>query len=403
MNHRWPWGTLRIGSWLLPTGLALTLVGLVVAGLVSLTAAVLLGRHPWLPLALLASGAAVLALVQHLRQRRFGGGHPAVLPSLLLLYGLWSGLLLLARLPLLPNLDLLSLAVALQLAISRPGCTLAGCCYGLPASWGLVHPGICGTPPAGVRRLPWPLLEASGWLGIALAIALALAVAPAGTPLALLLLLYGLLRSALEPLRGDPVRRWRALRPAQLQAACCAALGGALLHPALRGLLTRQEGIASASSNEGLVGLTLLGFLAAVGLLWRRDLWGASIIRLSPQRQQELERTAQALLAKPPRHHSQPLQIGDLSLLAQRHGSGAQRAWRISVQRQSPPLSLAEAGWVLATFAGVIRGSTTNPPPVMAVGEGMFAISLPDPNPSAEFTASPGDRTIPHYYDPLLK
>jgi hypothetical protein len=51
-----------------------------------------------------------------------------VLPSLLLLFSAWTVLLLAARLPVLPTLDLLSLGLALQLAVGRLGCTLAGCC-----------------------------------------------------------------------------------------------------------------------------------------------------------------------------------------------------------------------------------------------------------------------------------
>ena len=59
LQERWPWGTLRIGSWLLPSFLALAVAGLLLATLVTSTAAVLLGRNPLVPLALAAIGAAL--------------------------------------------------------------------------------------------------------------------------------------------------------------------------------------------------------------------------------------------------------------------------------------------------------------------------------------------------------
>ena len=131
-RERWPWGSLRIGAWLLPSVLALALVGFALAALITTAAAVLLGRNSLLPLALALIGAALLVLPKRWGRRIRGLPRLAVFPSLLLLFAAWSALLWFARLPLFPTLDLLSLGLALQLAIGRLGCTLAGCCYGLP-------------------------------------------------------------------------------------------------------------------------------------------------------------------------------------------------------------------------------------------------------------------------------
>jgi hypothetical protein len=280
--------------------------------------------------------------------------YPAVVTFLLLLFSAWTALLLAARLPVLPTLDLLSLALALQLALGRLGCTLAGGCYGLPASWGLVHPPICGQPPTGVRRLPVALLEPGGWLLIAFSFALALATAPAGTALALLLLEYGLLRSALEPLRGDPVRHWLGLRPAQLHAALCLVLGIVLAHLSRNRLLPaalRGTGPGAAWAGIGEPGLLGKGLLAVLSLLWCRVLWCGAVGRLSAERRVHLEVFARSLLQQPPTRQVQVRPIGDLSLGFSHQGFGPEGKWQISVRRLKPPLSRAEAEWTLEAIA----------------------------------------------------
>ena len=409
LQERWPWGTLRIGSWLLPSFLALAVAGLLLATLVTSTAAVLLGRNPLVPLALAAIGAALFLTGGFWRRRVRGLEQHAVLPSLLLLFGAWTLLLRAARLPLLPTLDLLSLGIAVQLGMGRLGCTLAGCCYGLPSSWGLLLPADCDLPPAGVRRLPVALLEAGGWLLIAVATALALAAAPPGTALALLLLLYGLLRGALEPLRGDPVRRWRGLRPAQLQAGLCAAVGFALAWQLRQRQLPAALSV-SKPSTAGVLALVLLGLLAALLLLVRRDLWSGGVCQLTLERKRGIERFAYWLLNHPPQRQVRVHALGDLQLGVCRLGWGAAREWQISVRRQQPPLCRAEAEWILHSIAAAFPGQMVSPPLVLAGSESLFLMALPDPNisvvegaPSArvdEHGADPAQQ--PHYYQPLL-
>jgi hypothetical protein len=401
LQERWPWGTLRIGSWLLPSFLALAVAGLLLATLVTSTAAVLLGRNPLLPLALAAIGAALFLAGGFWRRRVRGLEQHAVLPTLLLLFGAWALLLRAARLPLLPTLDLLSLGIAVQLGMGRLGCTLAG--------WGLLLPADCGLAPAGVRRLPVALLEAGGWLLIVVATAVALAAAPPGTALALLLLLYGLLRSALEPLRGDPVRRWRGLRPAQLQAGLCAVAGFALAWQLRQRQLPAALSV-SKPSTAGVLALLLLGLLAALLLLVRRDLWSGGMRRLTLERQQGIEHFARWLLNHPPQRQVCVHALGDLQLGVCRLGWGAAREWQISVRRLQPPLCRAEAEWILHTIAATFPGRMVSPPLVLAGSESLFLMALPDPTlsvvegaPSArvdEHGADPAEQ--PHYFQPLL-
>ncbi|MFM7452366.1 MAG: prolipoprotein diacylglyceryl transferase family protein [Cyanobium sp.] len=409
LQERWPWGSLRIGSWLLPSFLALAVAGLLLATLLTTTAAVLLGRNPLLPLALAAIGVALFVAQGFWRRRARGLEQHAVLPTLLLLFGAWALLLRAARLPLLPTLDLLSLGIAMQLGMGRLGCTLAGCCYGLPSSWGLLLPADCGLAPAGVRRLPVALLEAGGWLLIAVATAFALAAAPPGTALALLLLLYGLLRSALEPLRGDPVRRWRGLRPAQLQAGLCAAAGFALAWQ----LRQRQLPAALNATDPypfGMLALLLLGLLSALVLLVRRDLWSGGVRQLTLERQRGIERFAHWLLNHPPQRQVRVHALEDLKLGVCRLGWGAAREWQISVRRLQPPLCRAEAEWILHSIAAVFPGRMVSPPLVLAGSESLFLMALPDPTLSVvegaprarvdEHGADPAEQ--PHYFQPLL-
>lgn len=83
-------------------------------------------------------------------------------------------------------------------AFGRVGCFLAGCCYGIPCAWGVLH-------PDGVSRFPVQLLEAFLLVLIALAL---LKNAKSGrmSTLRLYVLLYAPVRFFLEFLRGDEIR-----------------------------------------------------------------------------------------------------------------------------------------------------------------------------------------------------
>jgi phosphatidylglycerol:prolipoprotein diacylglycerol transferase len=99
-----------------------------------------------------------------------------------------------------PLADAAAPALALAHGVGRIGCFAAGCCYGRPASWGVV---LHGAP-----RHPVQLYEAAA-LG-ALALALLLADRVRRRPGALFLLYvagYALVRFASERWRGDDLER----------------------------------------------------------------------------------------------------------------------------------------------------------------------------------------------------
>jgi phosphatidylglycerol---prolipoprotein diacylglyceryl transferase len=102
--------------------------------------------------------------------------------------------------------DLFGTAFPLAHAISRIGCFLAGCCYGLPtaAPWAVTFPEHQPLAPAGVPLHPTQLYEAAALVGIG-------AVTNwfhgrrrfDGQVFLLYLVLYAAARAALEAFRGD--------------------------------------------------------------------------------------------------------------------------------------------------------------------------------------------------------
>lgn len=117
------------------------------------------------------------------------------------------------RLPLATLADSAAPALALGHALGRLGCFFGGCCYGAPSRgpFAVTYTDLRapGAHPM-VARHPWPLYESAALLVLAAVVALVpsnrLARAAPGARFALYALLYGVLRIALEPLRGDAVR-----------------------------------------------------------------------------------------------------------------------------------------------------------------------------------------------------
>jgi hypothetical protein len=111
--------------------------------------------------------------------------------------------------PVLAYLDIVQIGVSTFLAFGRIGCWTAACCHGRPCSWGTTHGDAhvsAGLPPEyrQVPLFPTQLVEAA--LASALVVAgasLVLAGAPPGVPLTVSVVVYGVARWMLEPLRGD--------------------------------------------------------------------------------------------------------------------------------------------------------------------------------------------------------
>ncbi|MEZ4237977.1 MAG: prolipoprotein diacylglyceryl transferase [Myxococcota bacterium] len=115
------------------------------------------------------------------------------------------------RLPAFAVWDIFATAFPLSHAISRIGCFLAGCCYGLPTDvpWAVTFPADQPLAPPGIPLHPTQLYEAGALLLIGLATNLFHRHRKFdGQVFLLYLVLYAIARAALESFRGDVDRGW---------------------------------------------------------------------------------------------------------------------------------------------------------------------------------------------------
>lgn len=116
------------------------------------------------------------------------------------------------RLPFWKVADVYVLALALGHALGRIGCFFAGCCYGKtcePHAWyAIVFPeSQYGVAPANIALYPTQLLESAGnFLIFAILFLFRRKKSFDGQVFLLYVVLYGMLRSSVEVLRGDKVR-----------------------------------------------------------------------------------------------------------------------------------------------------------------------------------------------------
>ena len=162
--------------------------------------------------------------------------------------------------PVLPYLDLISVAICPFLAAGRVGCTLVGCCHGRPSSFGITYNEECvrdgfSRHLVGVRLFPVPAVEAAGLLAIGAIGVVALPFAQPGKVFSWYLLAYSVLRFGLEGIRGDHRPHCLGLSQARWMA---------IIEVALALDLTAGEHRAPAA--------VLFGILLAVliGALWVR-------------------------------------------------------------------------------------------------------------------------------------
>lgn len=168
---------------------------------------------------------------------------------------IWSLTLAACDLPLLPWLDRLNVGLCVTLAFGRIGCLCVGCCYGVPASFGVRYPPECHPDTPGTPRLPVQAVESAAWLALAmLAATLAVRRAP-GVATSTVAVSYALLRVGLERLRGDPRPHWRGVSASTAWSIALLFVG--LWLDARGGVSRRALGPLVAG---GAVGLMLLLF-----------------------------------------------------------------------------------------------------------------------------------------------
>ncbi len=103
--------------------------------------------------------------------------------------------------------DIYATVLPLGHAIGRIGCFLAGCCYGIPCSFGVIYTETVGQTPLRVRLLPIQLIE-SACLVVLFVILLFIFFKSnrGGIVARTYCLLYAILRFVLEFFRGDAER-----------------------------------------------------------------------------------------------------------------------------------------------------------------------------------------------------
>lgn len=168
--------------------------------------------------------------------------------------GLWGGLLayfilaipavLLLAKPRRTALDLVAVTVPIPYIMAKLGCFLNGCCYGKPCllPWAVTFPEAARGAPAGVAIHPTQLYEVLLML-VLLGLFTALhSERNRGTKLLWFLLLFGLGRTAIDFVRGEPSPAF--LGPLTLTQLLCvigAALAGILLALAHRKTNARRK------------------------------------------------------------------------------------------------------------------------------------------------------------------
>lgn len=194
--------------------------GFYVAVVVLFGAGLMTGRSlPVLAIIMLVSGLSFFAYT-YLRRWITGVERLVLLEHVWFALGVNAGVLWLMRQPVLPYLDVISVALCPFLAAGRVGCTLVGCCHGNPSDLGIRYSAAAANDGferylVGVRLLPVPAIEAVGLLIIGLTGALALPFAASGKVFAWYLLSYSVMRFGLEGLRGDVRPHWLGLSQAR--------------------------------------------------------------------------------------------------------------------------------------------------------------------------------------------
>lgn len=105
------------------------------------------------------------------------------------------GALTLAQMNVYLWLDLLTVAYSIVFAFGRIGCTLSGCCHGVPASFGLRY--------GKETFFPVQPLEGAVWVFLAIIATACTFYAAAATALGVVCAVYGLIRLILERFRAD--------------------------------------------------------------------------------------------------------------------------------------------------------------------------------------------------------
>ncbi len=196
--------------------------GLVCAMALSQALVIDRGLSPWVMMLLTGTAVATFLTLAMLTKIASGREQLTYYHHEIAVLATSAAVLALLGLPLLPYLDATLLGVGVFLACGRLGCLLTGCCHGRLAPWGVcytaehAHQGFPGYL-VGLRLFPVQAVESlAAFAIVVVGSRLVAAGAAPGAALAWYVAAYGVVRFALEFLRGDADRRyWRGVSEAQ--------------------------------------------------------------------------------------------------------------------------------------------------------------------------------------------
>ncbi len=110
------------------------------------------------------------------------------------------------RMHLMEYIDIYAVVLPIGHAIGRVGCFFAGCCYGIPCSFGVVYTQTVGQTPLGIRLFPIQLAEAVFLVILFVVQYFVYSKTRKGTATFTYCLSYSAIRFVLEFLRGDAER-----------------------------------------------------------------------------------------------------------------------------------------------------------------------------------------------------
>ncbi len=103
-------------------------------------------------------------------------------------------------------MDIYAVVLPIGHAVGRVGCFFAGCCYGIPCSFGVVYTHTVGQTPLGIKLLPIQLIEAGCLVILFIVQIIIYTKTKKGIATLTYCINYSVIRFVLEYFRGDSER-----------------------------------------------------------------------------------------------------------------------------------------------------------------------------------------------------
>jgi hypothetical protein len=378
-----------LGRTAVPTFLICGLFGVAAGTMTVITLVAVRGANLWVAMGMIGVACTTFIAMSLLHQQVRGWEEHVHLRDTYAVLAVASLLLWATGNPVLLYLDSLAVGLSVFMIFGRVGCTAAGCCYGAPASIGILYPRHgCGDAER-VRRFPVQPIEAAAWIGVAAAGALVTIVGGPGQATGVTLVLCGITRICTDSVRVDPRPHWWGISEARLLSLLGIALGVVLYqHP--------NEWTPS-SMSFGAIGL-LAGALLYLG----RHRWLTLPPPLPERLPEHAAQIAEAIVgvdacsdrAVAPQK-VRTFAIDDIRIGVSQEVTASLLHIVLSVSRSDSKgrLSPAEAEYVLGLIAGAIGSPAAKTSAVVQSKPGLFLTQITRPR------AAPADQALDPSHD----